>query len=130
MKPPHCKQRNSMMGTCSFGRKGTTKLLMFTVFLFIGHRNSDQLLEHYQTFVSRLGLDSHYLLHIGMDGPNVNLAFEKKLRQYFEDELGSSFLSLGSCSPYPVHTAFRKGLEALSFDLDSFFSDILSFQAL
>ena len=92
--------------------------------LFTGHCTSDQLLEHYQTFVSRLGLDWHYLLHIGMDGPNVNLAFEKKLRQYFEDEMGSSFLSLGSCSPHSVHTAFRKGLEALSFDLDSFYNDI------
>ena len=43
-----------------------------------------------------------------MDGPNVNLVFEKKLSQYFEDELDSSFLSLGLCSFHPVHTAFRK----------------------
>ena len=59
-----------------------------------------------------------------MDGPNVSLAFEKKLRQYFEDGLGSSFLSFRPCSLHLVHTAFKKGLEALPFDLDSFFNDI------
>ena len=97
--------------------------------LFTGHCTSDQLVEHYQTFVSRLGLDSHYLLHIEMDCLNVNLVFEKKLRQYFADELGSSFLSFGSCSLHPVHAAFRKGLEALSFDLNSFFNDIHFFSS-
>ena len=79
--------------------------------------------------VSRIGLDSHYFLHIGMDVPNVNLAFEKKLRQYFEDELGSSFLLLGSCSLNPVHTAFRKKHSHLtltaSLMIYTFFSSFL-----
>ena len=84
--------KKQYMGTCSFC-----------------HCTCDQLLEHFQTFFTRLGLDSHWdVLHIGMDGPNVNSVFEKKLSQYFEDELDSSFLSLGLCSFHPVHTAFRK----------------------
>ena len=49
---------------------------------------------------------------------------KKKLRQYFEDQLSSSFLSLGSCSLHHVHIVLRKGLEALPFDIDSFFNDI------
>ena len=77
--PPH-KQRNSMMGTCSFGQKDTKKLLMLIAgFLFTGHCASDQLLEHYQTFVSRLGLDWHYLLHPHWDGwPKCQLSFQNK----------------------------------------------------
>ena len=85
--------------------------------LFTGHCTSDQ-------FVLRLGLDLHYLFQIGMDDPNLKLAFKKKLRQYFEDELCSLFLSIGSCSLHPVHTTFRKRLEALTW---YFVSNIYSF---
>ena len=35
VKPPPHKQRNSVMGTCSFGRKDTTKLLMVTAALYL-----------------------------------------------------------------------------------------------
>ena len=65
-RPPPHKQRSNMMGTCSFVRK-------------------DKIINAYYgslftlTSVSRLGLDSHYFLYIGMDGPTVNWAFTKSL---------------------------------------------------
>ena len=44
--------------------------------LFLGHCNADDLVEHYNHFVDeKLELKSDYLLHLGMDGPNVNLSF-------------------------------------------------------
>ena len=46
--------------------------------LFLGHYTSDNLVEHYKHFAKELNLDSNYFLLIGMDGPNVNLSFEKK----------------------------------------------------
>ena len=45
--------------------------------LFLGHYTSDNLVEHYKHFAKELNLD----LLIGMDGPNVNLSFEKKLNE-------------------------------------------------
>ena len=43
--------------------------------LFVGHCGSEQLLEHFQHFVKNLSLDCKLLLHVGMDGPNVNKSF-------------------------------------------------------
>ena len=68
-------------------------------------------------------LDPNYLLHLGMDGPNVNLAFQEKLSKYLGDNLDKSFLNLGTCSLHPVHTAFRRGIASMSCDLDQFFTD-------
>ena len=59
-----------------------------------------------------------------MDGPHVNKCFQEKLLGDLEKELDTSFLKLGTCSLHPVHTAFRRGIQRLSFDLDQFFNDI------
>ena len=66
--------------------------------------------KHYEQFVTQLGLDSGYLLHFGMDGPNVNRSFEKKMCTHFA-EMNTSFLRIGSCSLHPVHTAFGRGIK-------------------
>ena len=93
--------------------------------LFVGHCNAENLVEHYEEFVKQLQLDSSYLLHLSMDGPNVNLSFENKLAASL-DEMGTFFLRLGSCSLHPTHTAFRKGIKKLHqcVDIDEFFTDI------
>ena len=56
--------------------------------LFIGHCTSENLLEHYKTFTEKMNLDSSFLLHLGMDGPNVNLSFEEKLIDNLRGETG------------------------------------------
>ena len=62
-----------------------------------------------------------------MDGPNVNLSFEKKLLTKLEEDMGTTFLKLGTCSLHPVHTAFRKGITKTPFDYDKFFDELNSF---
>ena len=52
--------------------------------LFVGHCNADDLVEHYNHFVDNLELKSDYLLHLGMDDPNVDLSFENKLQSNLE----------------------------------------------
>ena len=47
--------------------------------LFIGHCMHEQLIEHYYEFTKNLKLDSSFLLHLGMDRPSVNNAFQQKL---------------------------------------------------
>ena len=109
--------------------------------LFVGHCNADDIVEHYNHFVDKLELKSDYLLHLGMDGPNVNLSFENKLEWNLES-INTSFLKIGTLelwigSLHPTHTAFRKGIKSLylntinisggkesTFDLDDFFNDL------
>ena len=69
-------------------------------------------------------LDPNYLLHLSMNGSNVNLALQEKLSKHLRDNLGKSFLNLGTCSLHPVHISFRRGITSMSFDLDQFFTDI------
>ena len=41
--------------------------------LFVDHCPADKLVEHLFTFIEKIGLDIKFMLHLGMDGPNVNL---------------------------------------------------------
>ena len=97
--------------------------------MFIGHCDSNQLVDHYRTFADSLELDSNFLLHLGMDGHHVNKCFQENFLGDLEKELDTSFLKLGTCSLHPVHTAFRKGIKELSFVLDKFFNDTFLLQA-
>ena len=101
--------------------------------MFVGHCKADDLVEHYNEFPKIMQLDSNYLLHIGKDGPNVNLSFESKLATNL-DEMDNTFLRIGSSSLYPTQTAFRKGNKKFysgkvnaeksqHFDLNDFFND-------
>ena len=90
----------------------------------MGHCTSDNLLNHFNSFMKDLNLDYNHLIQVGMDGPNVNLSFEKKLRSIMETTYETSFLNFGSCFLHPVHTASRKGIKKLDFDVDEFFHDI------
>ena len=71
--------------------------------------------------------DLKYLLHIGMDGPNVNLSFEKKLPADFERKHSTNFLKLGSCSLHHVRNTFQKALQRLDIDIDQFACDVQFF---
>ena len=67
--------------------------------------------------------DTNSLLHLSMDGPNVNLAFQEKLSKHLRDNLNKSFVNLGTCSLHSVHPAFHRGITSVSFNLDQVFMD-------
>ena len=77
-------------------------------------------------------LDSNCLkhqnvLHFSMDGPAVNKAFLRLITEQFaaEDDV-LPLVAVGTCSLHPVHTALRKGVESLPFDLDQLVNDLYS----
>jgi hypothetical protein len=73
-----------------------------------------------------MGLSTQFLLHIGMDGPNVNLKFQRNILTAVSNaENPSEILEIGTCTLHPVSTAFKKGLQKLSFSFDSFFNNVL-----
>ena len=86
----------------------------------MGHCSSKQLVEHFQEFESDMGWDSSYLLHFGMDGPNVNLKFQKDVRDMFLETLDKTLLDIDTCTLHKVHTSFKKGILQLPIDIDNF----------
>ena len=92
--------------------------------LFSSHYAGKNLLDHYKTFTEKTNLDSSFLLHLGMDGPNVYLSLKEKLIGNLKGETGKHILKLGSCSLHPVYTTFRKGVLILPLDFDSLFHDL------
>ena len=81
--------------------------------LFLGHRDHQQLVEDFNEFGSKLSWASSYLIHLGLDGPNVNKAFEGNLLNCLKEDNGREFLKLGIYLLHKVHNAFRKGLKEL-----------------
>ena len=62
------------------------------------------------------------MLHLGMDGPNVNLKFQTLLLQSnLLAEAKTTFLNIGTCPMHVVHNAFRKGVSSLACNVDQFF---------
>ena len=59
-----------------------------------------------------------------MDGPAVNLSFQRKLNESLVSIGASAVIDIGTCTLHPVHTAFTKGLSVLSFDIDLFSNDV------
>ena len=77
------------------------------------------------TFIEKIGLDIKFMLHLGMDGPNVNLKFQTLLLQSnLLAEAKTTFLNIGKCPLHIVHSAFRKGVSSLACNVDQFAVDI------
>lgn len=95
--------------------------------LFVGHCNSDDLVDHFFKVINLMKVNPKLLLHIGMDGPNVNKAFEERLRKELVDKHQATILDVGTCTLHKVHNAFRQGVDEMSFDFDKFVIDVSSF---
>lgn len=95
--------------------------------LFVGHCTNENLIEHFEHFGEDMQWNPSNLLHLGMDGPKVNLAFQEKLSKSLEDKHNTSFLDIGTCPLHTVHNAFAKGLKFLNFDVEQFIFDINGF---
>ena len=93
---------------------------------FVGHCNSDQLFDHFHYFIKELELNPNLLLHLGMDGPNVNLKFQQDLAKYF-DEKGVSFFNIDTCLLHKVHRSFKHGIKSILIDIDQFAVDLHGF---
>ena len=65
--------------------------------LMVDHCPAEKLVEHFFEFIKKANLDLKYILHIGMDGPSVNLKFEKLLIDQL-NRLINWYLSITHCS--------------------------------
>ena len=47
--------------------------------LFVGHCIKEDLLENFDHFIKKMHCNNPFLLHLGIDGPSMNLTFQKRL---------------------------------------------------
>ena len=75
--------------------------------IMVDHCPAEKLLEHFLEFTEKINLDLKLILHIGMDGPSVNLKFEDLLKSSPHiKSLGTTILSIGTCPLHIVHNTF------------------------
>lgn len=88
---------------------------------FLGRTTANDLLE---AFISEVEpLDLKRLLHVSMDGPNVNFKFHKELDDYLlsiHDEEDPRILSMGSCGLHVANNGFKKGVNSTGWNIVQF----------
>ena len=91
---------------------------------FLGHAEYSHIEDEILQYMDRNNVKFQHLLQCSVDSPAVNNAFLRKLNFYFDFQKVPPLVDLGTCSLHPVHTAFRKAVEALPFDVEQFATDI------
>ena len=76
--------------------------------LFVGRCSATDMLDHLQTFFKKQNLNVKMLLNLGMDGPNVNLAFKELLKKNLSESYQSTFIDIGTCALHIANNAFGK----------------------
>lgn len=84
---------------------------------------TDKLNKRFSSFWTIMDWNTN-LLHCSIDGPTINVAFLRRLNAHLESKQCPPLIDLGTCSLYPVHTAFWKGVEGLPFDVEHFVTDV------
>ena len=62
--------------------------------LFVGRCSAPDMVNHLKTFVAKQNLDFKLLLNLGMDGPNVNVAFLNLLIKELKEKYHRTFIDL------------------------------------
>ena len=71
-------------------------------------------------FTEEMQWDSDYLLHTGIDGPNVNLKLQEDLKRKFDETSNKIFLDTDTSTLHKVHTSSKNGFSKLPSDIDQF----------
>ena len=70
---------------------------------FLGRTTAEDLLAHFKLGMKDLNMKK--MVHISMDGPNVNWKFLDLLKKDFWDDECPRFLEYGSCGLHVIHGA-------------------------
>ena len=95
--------------------------------LFVGHCTAEYLIKYFYEFMNRYDLNVRILLNIGMDGPNVNIRFERNLLESLEKNESTTFICIAPCSLHIANNGFGEGMATLRevVNLDQFAIDLL-----
>ena len=87
--------------------------------------------EHFLQFVEKVKIDLQFMLHLGMDGPNVNVKCENLLQSSeIMKNLNTNIIFIRTCPLHIVHNSFRAWVNVFNFKIDLFIIDVnIFFQA-
>lgn len=71
--------------------------------IFVGHCKSTDLKDNVFKFGEKLSWDIMFLLQIGMDGPKVNISFQKLLESELKETNNKTIIDIGPCGLHVVH---------------------------
>ncbi|XP_077545839.1 uncharacterized protein LOC144158676 [Haemaphysalis longicornis] len=115
----HQKQMDVHIRYWDSSQRVTTK---YFTSVFMGHATADDIQEKLLNSLEQLPLSK--VLQISMDGPNVNLKFFRGLQEYLQQNYQVQCVDLGTCGLHIVHNAFRAGLTASHWGLDTLLSSL------
>ena len=64
------------------------------------------------------------IAQISMDGPNVNWKFFGDLKSKIHNDFGSVLINIDSCGVHIMHNAFKRGMDATGWKVDSYLSSL------
>lgn len=87
--------------------------------VFLGRATAQDLLDSFLKALDDVPLSK--LLHVSMDGPNVNLSFLNKLEEHISNEYpdGKQLIKMGTCGLHIVHGSLKTGLKSVDWDIFS-----------
>ena len=97
-------------------------IVSFYTSLFFGHAEADKVVSRMIEQFHEDNIPVDKLITLVRDGPNVNKAIMRKIKQTIKDEHPEfkGFVDLGSCVLHVVHNGFGNGLEMYGKDMISY----------
>jgi len=86
--------------------------------VFMGHATAADLKVQLEECIAKLRKCN--IVQIGMDGPTVNWKLFKDIQEDIQHETGKTMLNIGSCGLHTIHGAFRDGVAASTWDIETF----------
>ncbi len=86
----------------------------------MGHARAEDILENIVGCIETNNLTLQGVMQVSMDGPNVNWSFHKKFNDVLKEESGMKTMEVGSCGLHMLHNGFKSGMQASTWELDSF----------
>ncbi|XP_077484032.1 uncharacterized protein LOC144094048 [Amblyomma americanum] len=90
--------------------------------VFMGHSRAEDIQEKLLNALDCLPLSK--IVHLSMDGPNVNLKCFKNLQSHLQNNYQVQCLELGTCGLHTLHNAYRAGVGASKWCLDTLLSSL------
>lgn len=91
---------------------------------FMGHGTAEDMIIHFNEGIKDLNTVRNKLIHISMDGPNVNWKFFYLFYQQFMKDHGCSMVNIGSYGLNIVHNVFKTGAQATEWNISSLLSSL------
>lgn len=83
---------------------------------FLGHACAVDLIKTFENKVEQ-SLCLTNILHLSMDGPNVNWSTFDKLQAKLDSEYTTKMVNVGSCGLHILHNAFKAGVNATNWEI-------------